>query len=174
MNVPNEKNIGDTWEWTESLASYPASTWTLTFYFVNSTTAFNFAATASGNDHAISVAAATTGAYTAGRYQWTARVTDGSDVFTVGAGWMQVKPDPTTAHDARSQTRIIYDAVLATLQGRATNGDQAVQINGRSISRIPISELRQWQEQLAEEVRVEEESESTGLGRAVKVRLQRV
>jgi hypothetical protein len=175
MNVPDSFNIGDTWEWEESLADYPASVWTLTFYFVNAANTVTIAASASGDDHAVSVAPATTNGYTAGRYRWTARVTDGSDIFTVGNGWSDVYADPTAAQDARSASRITLDAIEATLQGRATTDDLSVSINGRAISRIPISELRQWRDELREQVRVEEETEAAvGSGRDIRVRFNRV
>ncbi len=173
MNVPSELIIGDTWAWTESLSSYPASTWTLTFYLVLSTGTISFAASASGDDHVVSVDAATTGGYTAGRYRWTARVTDGSTVTTVGQGWVDVIADPTTQQDARSQARITLDAINATLQGRASTDQLSITINNRSISRLSIAELRVWRTELQAEVDREEATDQAGLGRDIRVRFGR-
>lgn len=173
MNVPTELIVGDTWSWAESLSQYPASTWTLSFHFVNTTDAFSVTATASGDDYAVAVAAATTASESAGRYRWSARVTDGSTVTTVAQGWTEVKPNVTAAQDARSQARITLDAINATLQGRATNDQLSVSINGRAISRTPVSELLAWRDQLTEEVRIEEEGVSAGVGRHIRTRLFR-
>lgn len=174
MNVPSELIVGDSWVWTESLSDYPASTWTLTFYFVNADDTFSVVASASDDDYAISVTPATTAALTAGRYRWTARVTDGTDVYTVEQGWSDVKADPTAAQDARSQARITLDAVEATLQGRATSDQLSMSINGRSISRISISELRQWRDELKSQVLADEEGDEAGFGRDIRVRFNRV
>lgn len=173
MNVPSELNIGDTWAWSESLSDYPASTWTLTFYFVNASAAFSVVAAASGDDYAISVTPATTAGRTAGRYRWTARVTDGTDVYSLDQGWSDVQADPTAAQDARSNARIALDAVEATLQGRATRDDLNVSINGRSISRHSLAELRAWRDELKAQVAADEEAEAAGLGRDIRVRFSR-
>lgn len=173
MNVPSELIIGDTWSWDESLPNYPASTWTMTFYFVNSAAAFSVVASASGDDYAVSVNATITDGRTAGRYRWSARVTDGTDVHTLAQGWTDVLANVTAAQDARSSARRTLDAVEATLEGRATRDDLNTAINGRSISRIPISELLQWRDRLKEEARAQEEGENAGLGRDIRVRFRR-
>jgi hypothetical protein len=174
MTVPSSLTAGDTWEWTRDLADYPAGTWTLTYYLTKSGTVLTAAATADGTTHEVSVAAATTAAYGAGRYRWQARVTNGTDVFTVEEGWVEVLPNPATfTGDPRSTSRQLLDAINCFLLGNATTAQQSMTINGRSISRWSLPELTAWRDKLKGEVRAEEAGEAAGLGRNIKVRFGR-
>ena len=122
---------GDTWQWRrEDLSDYPASTWTLTYYFRNASNYFNVVASADGDAHAIEVAAATTAAFVAGRYYWYAMVTDGTDRFGVDEGVVQLGADVSAAavYDGRSWSRRMLDYVEAALENRATE-DQLDLIN---------------------------------------------
>lgn len=172
MTVPSELIAGDTWAWSHSLADYPADTWTATVYFENQFQTFNAAGSASGSDHAFSIAAATTAAYKPGRYQWRLRVTDGTTVSTVASGWSEVKINPASAgaRDVRSWARRTLEAVEAFLEGNATTAQASMALNGRSISRWSLAELTQWRSQLRQEVRTEEQGSRAGLGRNIKVR----
>lgn len=173
MTVPNTLTAGDTWEWTHDLADYPAGTWVLTYYFVKAGKTFSAAATADGTMHSVSVAAATTTAYPAGRYRWTARATAGSEAFAVEEGWVNVAANPATdTADPRSTSRQLLDAINCFLLGNASTAQQAMTINGRSISRWPLEELRKWRDQLKGEVRTEEKGTAAGKGRDIKVRFR--
>jgi len=120
---PPVARAGDTWAWTRDLADYPSSVWTLTYTLWTATAAYSVTAAASGDTHSISVPPATTAAYAAGRYEWVARVSDGTDTFTVGAGSIQILPAVGAAMDTRSHARRMLDAINAMLEGRATDGD---------------------------------------------------
>jgi hypothetical protein len=174
MTVPSNLIAGDTWEWTRDLPDYPAGTWTLTYYFWKDGKSFSAAATADGSAHAVSVSAVTTADYSPGGYVWQARVTDGTDVYTVDEGWVTVKANPATANfDPRSDARITLEAVTCFLKGNATTAQASMTLNGRSISRWSLAELRQWQKELRQEVRDEERGSSAGLSRNIKVRFGR-
>jgi len=117
---PTTLRAGDTWTWTRTLADYPADTWTLSYTLFNAAAAITLTATADGTDHLINIAPATTAAYAAGRYDWVARVTDGTDVYTIAKGAIQVQAALGSALDERSHARKMLDAIEATLEGRAT------------------------------------------------------
>lgn len=169
--VPNELIAGDTWAWTRTLSGYPAPTWSLTYFFVKEGKTFSVVASASGADHAVSVAPATTAPYPSGRYQWTARATDGTTVTTVESGWVDVKPNPATSTvDPRSWAAKTLEAINAFLLGNATTAQSSMAINGRSISRWPLAELRAFQKELRTEVRKEELGAEAGRDRRMKVR----
>lgn len=172
---PSTLTAGDTWSWTSSFADYEAPTWGATVYFENAAASFSATAADSGSDHAFSIAAATTTPLKAGRYKWSIRVNDGTSYFTAEEGWIEVKADPaaTGNRDPRTWARRTLDAVEATLEGRATDGQLAHTIKDRSISRIPIPELMDLRTQLRQEVRTEEQGESAGLGRNIKTRFSR-
>ncbi len=176
-SVPNKLAAGDTWRWLRSFSEYPAPTWTVTYYFENSAKQFSAAASASGTDHSVTVAAPTTADIPPGRYRWTAKATDGSIVETIENenGWLEVEPNlaATGTRDHRSWARRTLDAIEATLEGKASSDQLAMSINGRSISRIPLPELTQWRTQLRQEVKTEEGGSNAGLGRYIKVRLGR-
>jgi hypothetical protein len=173
--VPSELIAGDTWVWTRDLADYLAPTWVATIYFEFAGSQFSQAATGSGSTHTFTIAAATTALKKAGRYRWWIRATDGSTITTIEEGWTDVKPDPaaTGTRDHRSWARRTLDAIEATLEGKASADQSAMTINGRSISRIPLVELREWRNELRNEVRTEEQGADAGHGRDIKVRFKR-
>lgn len=172
---PKETIAGDTLRVTRAYSDYPAPTWTATLYAENKDSTFSSEAAADGSDHAFTVSAATSAAIKAGRYRWFVRVTDGSIVETVEDGWLEVLINPAASGNAdrRSWARRTLDALEAVLEGKATADQAAMSINGRSISRIPLSELNQWHDKLRQQVRTEEAGAGAGLGRNIYVRLGR-
>lgn len=146
-NEPLEARAGATWAWTKSLTDYPASAWTLTYYFKQqgaSGSYFSVAATASGADYAITVAAATTAGYAAGTWSWVAQVSGGSsEVYEIDRGTLEILPKYTAsaALDDRSHARICLDAIEAVMENRATQDQQEYAIEGRSLKRMLIADL---------------------------------
>jgi hypothetical protein len=119
--VPEKLIAGDSWAWERELPDYPAPAWTLTYHFSNAAANFDITATASGTAHAAARTPAESGELTSGRYRWHARVTNGTDSFTVEDGWLEVLPDPSSgAADWRSHARKMLDAIEATLEDSAT------------------------------------------------------
>lgn len=176
-SVPAGLIAGDTWRWTRDLPDYPAGTWTLTYYFECPAGEFSVAATADGTVHSVTIAATDTAGYAPGRYRWFARAVSGAIVETVAGeeGWLDVTANPaaTGRRDWRSDARKMLDAVTATLLGRASRDQLSMSLNGRSISRIPLIELREWKTQLEAEVRTEEKGDKAGLGRNIRTRFAR-
>ena len=173
--VPDELVAGDTWQWTRELADYPAPTWTLTYYFENNVRKFNAVGTPSGTIHGFSIAAATTGGYASGRYKYLGRVTNGTQVFTVEEGWLDVALNPAAdgVHDTRSWAVRTLEAIEATLENKASRDQLAMSVNGRSISTLRPSELMDWRTQLRAEVRAEQQAANGGKGRTIKARFAR-
>lgn len=122
---PTAPRAGDSWQWTRALPDYPASSWTLTYTAWNATAAFSLVATAAadGSTHSIRATPAATAAHSAGRYDWVARVSDGTDTFTVATGIWRILPAVGSAQDSRSHARKMLDAINALLEGRASDGD---------------------------------------------------
>jgi hypothetical protein len=173
--VPTEAIAGDTWAWILSLDDYPAGTWTATIYFENKQKSFNVAGSASGTNHSFAIAAGTTATYPRGRYQWRLRVTDGTTTSTIDDGWLDVEPNPAGAgtRDVRSWARRTLDAIEAFLEGNATTAQQSMSIQGRSLARWPLEELRKFRTELRNEVRTEEQGLNAGTGRNIKARFKR-
>jgi len=176
-NEPQSLRAGDTWKWTRTFADYPAGTWTLKYRFKNAAGYFEIVAAAAGTDHAVTVAAATTAAYAAGRYTWMAWVETGAEKFTVDTGTLEVNPDyraSTAAYDGRSHARKMLDAIEAWLEAR----DPAVaeyEIAGRRMKYIPIAELvklrSRYQLELAAQANADAIAKGEGLGRKIQFRV---
>ena len=159
---PARLRAGDTWKWTRTLADYPAGTWTLKYRFKNAAGGFEIVATASGTDHAVTVTAATTGAYAAGSYQWIAWVESGAEKYTVDEGALEVEPDyrsgvATAALDDRSHARKTLAALQAWIEGR----DPAVaeyEIAGRRMKYISVKDLLMLLDRYRSEVAREDDA----------------
>lgn len=144
---PTEITIGETLEWTKSLADFPASDgWALNYYYRGAGTGFDATASADGDDYSISVPAATTAAMTAGRYYWHAEVSLSGEKHIVDSGQVTVKAalagtNVETTFDGRTQAKKILDAIDAMIEGKASLDQQEYMIGNRSLKRIPIPDL---------------------------------
>lgn len=143
---PTEIQAGDTIKWRrEDLSDYPASQgWSLNYNFVGQAGRFAVAAAADGDKFAITIAAAISATYTAGIYQWVAKVSKGTESYTVDSGTCKVLPDlyaKTAALDGRSHAKKVLDSIEAVIEGRATKDQMSYQIAGRQLSRTPIADL---------------------------------
>jgi hypothetical protein len=177
---PTAACAGDTWRWSRSLSDYPASTWTLTYTLINASGKVTVAATVDGDTHAVSVPPATTAAYSAGRYDWVAHVSDGTDRYQVGAGSINVLPDLSAAstYDGRSHARKMLDAINAMLEGRATSAQLdlvSTDFDGRKMDRRP-DELIKMRDRYAAAVAQEEQAAALArgekIGRMIQVRFR--
>lgn len=173
---PAELRAGDTWAWRrEDLGDYPASTWTLIYAFRNATAYFDVDATADGEAFAVSVAKATTAGYTAGSYDWTAFVSDGSERHEIGRGVLEVLPDMGTAaaRDGRSWARQMLDYVEAALLSKATGSQLDIvraQLAERNLQ-YDIPGLLVLRDRLRAEVRAEDNADRLRRGLASRHRL---
>lgn len=163
---PSTVNAGDTWRWTRSLDDYPASEgWVLSYTLINGTAKISISATASGDDHAVTVSAATSAGYTAGTYDWRARVTKAGEVYTVGEGRLTVRNAYAgSTFDARSHARKTLDAIEAVIEGRASSSTLEYSIAGRSLKHIPVSDLLALRDRYRAEVKREDAAAAVAAG----------
>lgn len=174
---------GDTLAFDERVADYPASSgWTLNYRLVrrDGAVAYTFSGTASGDLHAISVAAATTAAWVPGTYTWVSWVASGALSHSVGNGTVEVLPNPRTAVgplDLRTEAQTALDNVRATIRGKATADVLRYTIAGRSLERYTMAELVALESQLAAQVKREARAATIAAGgadpRRLSVRLGR-
>lgn len=165
-NEPPEQRAGTTWQWRrEDLApSYPASTWTLKYWFKKTGSSganFSITASADGDNFAVSVLAATTAAYTAGDYSWSAQVTSGAEAYEVDRGRMKVlaRYDQAANLDDRSHARQALEAIEAVILSRASKDQEEYQIGGRMLKRTPIEDLLKLRDKYRGEVAMEDMAE---------------
>ena len=133
---------GDTIKWARALADYPANdSWVLTYELVNSAYRYTVTAAASGADHLVTIAAATSVGYVAGAYDWRARASKAGEVYTVGTGRVTIAKSFAAITDTRSQARRTLEAIEATLEGRSTSATAEYEIAGRKMKFIPVTDL---------------------------------
>ena len=143
-NEPDKITKGDTVSWKKALSCYkPGDGWTLTYYFRGVET-LDKAATASGDDHLLSLTAANTDTLTAGDYSWSAKVTDGSEVVTVATGRFTVLTDladEAAGYETRPYVKRVLDAIESLMEGKVTKDASSYSIQGRSLTRYSFEEL---------------------------------
>lgn len=172
---PTELRAGDTWQWRrEDLSDYPASTWTLKYYFRNASAYFDVTATADGDLFAVSVAKATTATRTVGSYDWIAVVESSTERYQIDQGRLEVLPNLATAaaYDARSFARKMLDYIEAELVSRGSSGQLDLvnaTLEQRSIGRDRAG-LITLRNQMLVEVRREEAATKGVESRRVLVR----
>ena len=115
---PEKLTSGVTWKWKKTLSDYPASEWTLTYYFRKSgATATSFSASADGDTHLVTVTAATTAGYAAGVYDIIGVVVKSAEKYVVFDGILEVLTNPATASVRDSIETWLAGAALVELRG---------------------------------------------------------
>lgn len=157
---PAAVNAGDTVRWRRALPDYPAGAgWALTYTLLNSAGKITVTASASGDDHLVNVAAATTATWAAGDYAWRAQVSKAGEVYTVAEGRMAVRPSfaaPTL--ETRSLARRALEAVEAYLADPNNLAAAQYEIAGRQLRRHTLTELWAHRDRLRLEVLREEQA----------------
>lgn len=170
MSTPDLITSGDTLDFTTVSADFPASDgWVLTYKLIPRTAGpavITLTATASGDDHRVQATAATTAAWTAGTYSWTAYATLGTERYTLQAGVTQILANPgvVTTLDTRSAAAIALDNVTATLQGRATSAVAEYEIAGRRLKNMLPADLIKLKSHLEREVAGEQAAARLAMG----------
>lgn len=142
---PATMNAGDSISWLLTLADYPASDgWTLKYNAVSASGRFAIVSSASGDDHAVSVAKETSAAYPAGNYTLVKYVESATELITLAELPLTVRPNlagTTTAYDNRSHVKKVLDAIEAVLEGVASTDQQEITIDGTAIKRRTVADL---------------------------------
>lgn len=141
---PLSFSAGDTVTWLKSLDDYPATSYTLTYYLVKASVQITFSASASGTDHLVTLAAATTANYTAGTYTWKSYALASGVRYPVGEGTIDILPNfaaASSGYDARTNVKKILDAINALLEGRFDADVENYSIAGRSLTKMSLTDL---------------------------------
>ncbi len=168
------------WKRTDLNTDYSNSTHSLKYSARlegTGSTEIEIAASASSDDYLVEIASATTANYTAGVYVWQAYITRTSDSqrLTIDTGTWEViaNRDANTA-DPRSHAKLMLDKIESILEGRAGSDVGSYSINGRSLTKLSISDLLVWRDRYKIEflraVRKERANNGVGTGGQVKVR----
>lgn len=169
---PSKLVLGDTFLWkrTDLGTDYPNSAYTATLYAHPQGTGnhmFSITATNDGADYKFTKAAATTAGYTAGEYAWQLKMTRTSDsaVVTVDNGTFTLVASRSSNVDPRSHAKTMLDKIESILEGRADSDVSSYSIQGRSLTKIPVSELMTWRAKYKAEYKSELQKEAAANGK---------
>lgn len=168
-SVPEKITAGDYVQWQVDNSDYPAATYALTYALVKSGAKIAIVAAASGNTHLVSLAAATTAAYAAGKYRWQAYMTAGDARYMVDSGEIEILPNfaaQSTGYDARSDAQQIYEACEAIILNRATKGQNETLVAGERLMLMPIQRLLELRDKYLAVWKKEQRSDARKAGRA--------
>jgi hypothetical protein len=157
---------GDTAKWLKTLPDYPANeSWVLSYTLINAATKITFAATASGADHLVNVAATTTTAWAAGQYAWRSQVSKAGEVYTIASGSITVEASFASASlDARSFARTALDNIEAYLKNANNLTAAMYEIGGRRLQRISVPDLMTLRDRYKAEVKREDAASAVAQG----------
>lgn len=171
MAIPTSDPIrlraGDTWQWRrDDLTDYPATAWTLTYYFRNAAGNFDVTAAADGTAYLVTVAKATTAGRSAGDYDVVAVVSSATERFEVAAFRCTVLPDyaAAAAIDGRSFARKMLSAVESALLNRASNDE--LDLIDAMLADLQIKRTPEGLMKLRSQLRGEVSREDAAAGRA--------
>lgn len=122
---PTRFRAGDSVSWRRSWSDYPASAgWSLAYTLISSTAKRTITGAADGDAHLVTLTAADTDDWPAGRYTLIGHVSKAPDRVEVLSLPVEVLPDlaAATTYDTRTHARRMLEALEAALEGRATRG----------------------------------------------------
>jgi hypothetical protein len=180
--VPDQLVIGDYWRWKRTdLTDYATADYSMSYamrLYGTGSTEIEITATESGSEYIVEVAAATTATYVSGWYAWQAYITRSSDSerITLNSGRVEILPDrDSLPADPRNHNRVMFEALEALLQGKATKDQIQYSIGDRNLSRMQPSEAQEWYDIYRRRVRDDERAEQVargqGGGNRIRVRM---
>jgi len=182
---PTEIRAGDLVTWKKTLSDYPADEWTLKYALrgEGAGTAIDITTTASGTDHLVSVAKATTAAWTAGIYKWVAyvdNIVDPLQRHTLESGTIKILPDLVAAastYDTRSHVKKVLDSVEAAILTLSAKTKNSVLILGNQYTLQNMGDLIKLRDKYKTEYQREIDAEKIAQGidnpRRIGIRLVR-
>jgi hypothetical protein len=148
--VPEHFPAGTTVKFTRSLDDFsPSDGWTYAIYLNGLTQKFNKAGTVLNNIFQIEFLPADTASLNPGPFRYAERLTNSGtgEVYDITGDELVINIEPNVSSAAAGAFNTAEERMLAIVEaaisGRLTADIQAYQIAGRSVSKIPIAELRQ-------------------------------
>lgn len=171
--IPDEINAGDSVNITLSLSDFPASdSWAVTLVLINKDSKESFESSADGDDHAFTLAPADTQDIKPGLYFWKTFVADGTDRVKLQEGRLEViadvSDDGITSLDLRSHVKKVLDAINAKLEGKASEDELSLSIDGQALSRFSHSQLLEFKNNYESMYQAELNNERRNQGRSRK------
>lgn len=133
------------------------------------------ATTAADGSFLATLSGAATSGQVAGSYFWQAEIVRKSDSarILIATGQWRILPDLNqTGADPRTHAQIMVDKIQSLLEGRADKDVSSYSIQGRSISKMSISDLLQWRDYYRKEVAQERRDNNIALGKPTKTTMK--
>ena len=166
MKTPTRLNAGFSLAWVSSFPGFTASEgWSLSYQLTNHKNAHTIPATALGDDFQVEISPALSSTFAPGSYRLFAVAQKGEDKRILTSSSFEVLPDITKAADLRSPSERTLEAIEALLEGKATEDQQMIQYNGRTLSRYTFEALETLRSRLKRTVAREKERRRGGKGR---------
>lgn len=148
--VPDHFPAGTTVKFSRSLDDFsPSDGWTYAIFLNGLTQKFNKAATVVDNIFQIEFVPSDTASLNSGPYRYAERLTNSGtgEVYDITGDELVINIEPNVGSAAAGAFNTWEERTLvvveAAINGRLTSDIQSYQIAGRSVSKIPIQELRQ-------------------------------
>lgn len=171
--LPGEIGAGVSFKATACLPVYPAPEWSVDL-ILRGPGQIDINSVSQADYHELRAGAGVTKDWKPGRYHYEIRVSNGDDVITVETGEVMIAPDlaaQVEGYDGRDHARRVLDAVEAVIENRATIDQQQYQINNRSLTRTPMSDLLKLRAKYRAELAGQKRARrGGGLGPKYKVR----
>lgn len=173
---PTEITIGNNLRWLKTISSFDiddnttvvpvTAGYALTYSLRGTAGVIDLTSSVSGSDYLVSVLAATTATWVDGFYSWQAYLTLTTSRYNAGSGSITLMPNFATSSniDSRSYARKILDAIIATMEGRATSSMSSYSYSGKSVSKMSHQELQDSHDHWLIKVIVEERNEKVAKG----------
>ncbi|HEX8313009.1 MAG TPA: hypothetical protein VF614_16915 [Chthoniobacteraceae bacterium] len=171
--VPNSEpaqiTAGETITWSRALSEYPAPEWTLKYALqASGKDLITVVSAASGEAHLVTISAGTSLGYAAGSYIAVAYVENAAGSrYVVDRRVITILPSPLSGTDSSHAVRTLA-LIEAALEGRVPNGLESTDIDGQSLSRIPIADLHRLRDKYRREVFVEAEAARRAAGLRIR------
>lgn len=168
------------WKRADLKEDYPLASYDLIYRFRlknGSSVDHSVTATNSDGDYLATLSGATTSAWVAGEYYWQAFISRKSDsaLLIIGTGDLLVKPTlDQNGADLRTHAEVMLEKINSLLEGRADKDVNSYSIQGRSLSKMTITDLITWRDYYRKEVAQEKRNAAIAAGKpssaTVKVR----
>ena len=169
METPTEIVVGDYLLWRRNFPDYSPTTYTATYVakIAASSSEIQVSSTASDGNFLFTVTSATSSGFTAGEYHWQLEMSDGTNRIVIERGIWTVLPDlDVGSADPRSHAEIMIAKIESILQGRADQDVASYSINGRSLTRMGVTDLTDWRDYYMAEIVKQKREYRKKLGQA--------
>lgn len=153
--MPQFFSAGTTVEYDRTYLYFaPSDGWTLKLYLAGAEIIAPITATTSGDVYTLTIPASYTERVASGVYAWEERVSKNSLVYGVASGKVTIQPNivVSSAGEMQAWAEKTLVVVEAALTGRLTSDMESYSIAGRSVAKIPISELIEIRARLKSEI----------------------